>query len=209
MTLLSRLAALPETERAALLSTMPPEVVASLPYTWPLWARTDQLPPSGAWRTWLLLGGRGSGKTRSSVEWVRSEIEGGRRAQNGIVGPTADAVRRIQIEGPSGLLAVCPPWNRPTYEPSTRRVTWESGAVCHLFSAEEPDRLRGPNLDAAWVDEITSWANAAACWDMLQMCLRVPGPKGDAPQAVVSTTPKMQPLLKAIMKAPSTVITRG
>ena len=208
-TLAAILAALPDAQRRDALAGLPPADLAALEYEWSVWARPDQMPPAGDWRTWLLLGGRGSGKTRSSVEWVRSQIETGRRVQVGIVGPTADAVRRIQIEGPSGLLAVCPRWDRPTYEPSTRRVTWESGAVCHLFSAEEPDRLRGPNLDSAWADEITSWANAAACWDMLQMCLRVPGPKGDAPQAVVSTTPKMQKLLKAIIAAPSTVITRA
>jgi phage terminase large subunit-like protein len=209
MTNAATLAELPESERLALLSGLTKAQLEELQYYWPFWARDDQLPPPGNWRTWLMLGGRGAGKTRSACEWVRAEIEAGKRCQVGIIGPTADAVRRTQIEGPSGLLSVCPPWNRPTYEPSTRRVTWESGAVCHLFSAEEPDRLRGPNLDAAWADEITSWANAAACWDMLMMCLRVPGPKGDAPQAVVTTTPKLQALLKAIVAAPSTVITRA
>jgi phage terminase large subunit-like protein len=210
MTTLARiLAAMPEPKRREALASLPAEDLAGLEFCWPVWARPDQLPPPGNWRTWLLMGGRGSGKTRAAAEWVRDQVETGRRVQVGIVGPTSDAVRRIQIEGPSGLLAVCPPWNRPQYEPSTRRVVWESGAVCHLFSAEEPDRLRGPNLDAAWADEITSWANGRACWDMLQMCLRIPGPRGDAPQVLVSTTPKMQALLKAIIKAPTTVITRA
>jgi phage terminase large subunit-like protein len=127
----------------------------------------------------------------------------------GIIGPTADAVRRIQIEGPSGILAISPPWFRPSFEPSTRRIVWPNGAVAHLFSAEEPDRLRGPNLDGAWGDELTSWANAPATWDMLQMALRVPGPLGHAPRAVLSTTPKLHPLLKQIMAAPSTVVTRA
>ncbi len=208
-TLTERLLALSHDERSAALAGLSRLELEALHWCWPMWARQDQLPPPGDWRTWLLLGGRGSGKTRSSVEWVRAQIEAGRRVQVGIVGPTSDAVRRIQIEGPSGLLSVCPPWNRPSYEPSTRRVVWESGAVCHLFSAEEPDRLRGPNLDAAWADEITSWADAPTVWDMLQFCLRVPGPKGDAPQCVVSTTPKMQRLLKAILNAPSTVVTRA
>jgi phage terminase large subunit-like protein len=126
-----------------------------------------------------------------------------------IIGPTMDAVRRVMIEGPSGLLSVCPPWDRPIYEPSTRRVTWANGAVCYLFSAEEPDRLRGPNFDGFWADEITSWANPGECWDMLQMATRITGPLGDAPCGVVSTTPKMQTLLKAILAAPSTVITRA
>jgi phage terminase large subunit-like protein len=136
-------------------------------------------------------------------------MESGRRRQIGIIGPTADAVRRIMIEGPSGILSVCPPWNRPTYEPSTRKIVWPNGAVAYAFSAEEPDRLRGPNFDAHWCDEITSWANAAEVWDMLQMALRIPGPQGHPPQGVVSTTPKNQPLLRAIMAAPSTVISRA
>jgi phage terminase large subunit-like protein len=147
--------------------------------------------------------------TRSSAEWVRSEMESGRRRQLGIIGPTADAVRRIQVEGPSGILAVCPPWCRPSYEPSTRKIVWPNGSVAYTFSSEEPDRLRGPNFDAYWADEVTSWSNAAETFDMIMMALRIPGPQGHAPRGVVSTTPKNQALLKAIMAAPSTVITRA
>lgn len=207
--LASLLAALPEAERRKALATLPAEELAALEYAWPVWARPDQLPPPGDWRTWLLLGGRGSGKTRSAAEWVRGEMESGRRRQLGIVGPTADALRRIQVEGPSGILSTAPPWCRPSYEPSSRRIVWPSGGVAHLFSAEEPDRLRGPNLDGAWCDEMTSWANAPDCWDMLQMALRLPGPLGDVPRALVSTTPKPQPLLKQIIAAPSTVVTKA
>lgn len=208
-TLGRRLAGLDEADRLRLLRTLDPAGLDAMPFLWPLWARPDQMAPAGDWRTWLLLGGRGSGKTRSSVEWLRDEVESGRRRNLGIIGPTADAVRRIQVEGPSGLLAVSPPWFRPQFEPSTRRVVWPNGAVAHLFSSEEPDRLRGPNLDGAWGDELTSWANQADTWDMLQMALRVPGPLGDAPRAVVSTTPKMQPLLKQVIAAASTVVTRA
>jgi phage terminase large subunit-like protein len=136
-------------------------------------------------------------------------MESGRRRQMGIVGPTADSVRRVMIEGPSGVLACCPPWNRPSYEPSTRRLIWPNGAVAYTFSAEEPDRLRGPNFDAHWCDEITSWANAEEVWNMLQMALRIPGPQGHPPQGIVSTTPKNQPLLKQILAAPSTVVSRA
>jgi phage terminase large subunit-like protein len=147
--------------------------------------------------------------TRSSAEWVRAEMESGRRRQLGAVGPTADSIRRVMVEGPSGLLSVCPPWCRPTYEPSTRRVVWPNGSTVHLFSAEEPDRLRGPNLDSFWADEITSWANAADVWDMLQMALRMPGPQGHPPCGIVSTTPKNQALLKSIMAASSTMVSRA
>lgn len=203
------LASLPSDQQAAMLRALPVDDLAALAYAWEFWARPDQLPPPGDWRTWLLLAGRGFGKTRTGAEWVRSQAETGKRAQIGIIGPTADAVRRIQVEGPSGILAVSPSHFRPSYEPSTRRITWPNGCVAHLFSAEEPDRLRGPNLDAAWCDEPVAWANLEDSWDMLQMALRMPGPKGDAPQVVISTTPKPLPLLKTIMKAPSTVITRG
>ena len=108
----------PEQRRAALAGLSADEL-QRLEYEWRFWARADQLPPLGAWRTWLLLGGRGSGKTRTAAEWTRSEMESGRRRQLAAVGPTADAVRRVMIEGASGLLAVCPPWCRPSYEPST------------------------------------------------------------------------------------------
>jgi phage terminase large subunit-like protein len=167
------------------------------------------LPPEGEWRTWLLLCGRGSGKTRSAAEWVREQAKSGRRAQLGIIGPTADALRRIQIEGPSGVLAIAPPYCRPTFSPATRTVTWPNGAVAHLFSAEEPDRLRGPNLDGTWVDELCSMEQASHMLDMLSMALRMPGPQGDAPQVVISTTPKPIQALKAIMTAETTAITRA
>lgn len=203
------LASLGATEQAELLSGLDPEALAALDADWRFWARPEQLPPDGDWRTWLILAGRGWGKTRTLSEWVRAEAESGRRRQIGIVGPTADAVRRTQVEGPSGILAVSPASFRPDYEPSTRRITWPNGCVAHLFSAEEPDRLRGPNLDAAGCDEIVAWANMEATWNNLQLALRLPGPKGDAPRAVISTTPKPLPLLKSIMKASSTLITRG
>ena len=207
-------AALPEDQRLTLLAGMTPSEIDQLHYAWRFWARPDQLPPirpagHPGWRTWLLLAGRGFGKTRTGAEWVREQAESGKRMQIGVIGPTSDAVRRIQVEGPSGILAVCPPNARPSYEPSTRRIVWPSGCVAHLFSAEEPDRLRGPNLDACWLDELAAFANMESVWDMTQMALRMPGPKGDAPQIVVSTTPKPSPLLKAIIAAPSTVITKG
>jgi phage terminase large subunit-like protein len=208
-TIAARLAALPDEERRALLGDLGPEALAALPYLWQVWARSDQMPPAGDWRTWLFCAGRGAGKTRAASEWVRSEAESGRRVQIGIVGPTSDAVRRIMVEGPSGILAVAPPWCRPTFGPATRTITWPNGAIAHLFSAEEPDRLRGPNLDAAWCDELCAWESPGLVWDMLSMALRAPGPQGHAPQAVVTTTPKASPTLKAIMSAPSTVVTRA
>ena len=136
-------------------------------------------------------------------------MEGGRRRNMGIIGPTTDAVRRVMVEGPSGLLAIAPNWCRPSYEPSTRKIVWPNGGTVYTFSAEEPDRLRGPNFDGFWGDEITSWANASDVWDMLQMALRIPGPHGHPPCGVVSTTPKMQGLLRQIIASPTTVLTRA
>lgn len=207
--LAARIATLSEADRLAVFADMSAEELAAIEYAWRFWARPDQLAPPGDWRTWLILAGRGWGKTKTGAEWVRAEVESGRRRQLAIIGPTADAVRRVQVEGPSGIMATSPPDFRPSYEPSTRRIVWPNGAIAYTFSAEEPDRLRGPNLDGAWGDEITSWASPADVWDMLQMALRLPGPKGDAPQVCVTTTPKPLPILKAILAAPSTVITRG
>ena len=203
------LAVLSAEQRRAILAELTPDELATLDYQWSFWARPDQLPPPGDWRTWLLLGGRGSGKTRSSAEWVRSQIETGRRGRIALCGPTADTIRRDMVEGPSGILAVFPNDDRPSYEPSSRRVVFLNGAVAYLFSAEEPDRLRGPNLDAAWCDELAAWADADGMWANLQMSLRLTGPKGDAPQVLVSTTPRRHKLLRQIMDAPSTIVTRS
>ena len=207
-TLAGILAALPEDERRDALRSLPASDLKALEYAWPVWARHDQLPPKSDWRCWLLLGGRGSGKTRSASEWVRAKWRVAVGARWALSGPTANSTRRIMVEGPSGILAVAPEWCRPIYEPSTRRITYPNGGVIHLFSAEEPNRLRGPNLNSIWVDEIASFPDPEV-WDMAQMALRIPGPKGHAPCVVVTTTPKMQALLKAIIAAPSTVVTRA
>lgn len=203
------LAEMPDDDRRTALASLPPADLAALEYAWPVWARADQLAPSGDWRTWLLLGGRGSGKTRSASEWVRGEVESGRRRSIGIIGPTADTLRRDVVQGGSGLLDIAPPWCRPVHEPSQRRVVWPDGAVAHLLSSEEPDRIRGVNLDGFYGDELTSWANAQACWDNLQMALRIAGPKGDTPAGVVSTTPKRHALLRAVLADPATMVTRS
>jgi phage terminase large subunit-like protein len=202
-----RLAALSERERRSVLAGMSPVELETLEYTWSVWARPDQLPPPGDWRTWLLLGGRGSGKTRSASEWIRNEVETGRRRSIGIIGPTADTLRRDVVQGISGLIEVSPPWFKPTHEPSQRRIVWPNGAVAHLLSSEEPDRIRGPNLDAFFGDELTSWSNAVACWDNLQFALRISGPKGDAPAGVVSTTPKRGHVLMRSVKAEAATVT--
>lgn len=153
----SLIARLPPEQRLRFLQMMTPEQQEALRYCWEFWARPEQLPPetnpkhpSGHWRIWLLLPGRGFGKTLAGSQWVRSEIESGRRRSIGLVGPTEDDVRKTMIEGPTGIMKVCPPTFLPVFEPSNRRLVWPNGGVAHMFSAEKPSALRGPNLDGAW-----------------------------------------------------------
>lgn len=205
------LASLPPAEREARLAAIPPEVRAELLHHWPFWARPNQLPPEGRWLTWLVLAGRGFGKTRCGAEWVRSMVCGatplatGRASRVAIVAETAADARDVMVEGESGLLGVHPRDWRPIYEPSKRRVTWPNGAVATLYNAVEPDQLRGPQHDLAWCDELAKWRYAQETWDMLQFGLRL----GDDPRQVITTTPRPIGLLKAIMADPRTVVTRG
>jgi phage terminase large subunit-like protein len=147
---------------------------------WHALARSEQLPPPGnKWSTWLYLGGRGTGKTRELAE-------SGKVGRIALVGSTAGDTRDVMVEGESGILAICPDSNRPTYEPSKRRLTRPNGVQAALFSSEEPERLRGPQHGAAWCDELAAWSNVADAWAMLQLGLRA----GKRPRQVVTTTPK-------------------
>lgn len=181
----------------------------ALLHDWPLWARDDQMPPDGDWTTWLVLGGRGAGKTRAGAEWVRAAVMGrlggppaGRIA---LVGETLGDVRDVMIEGVSGLLAIHARGERPTWQPSRRRLIWPNGAVAQGFSAEDPEGLRGPQFDAAWADEIAKWRHAEATWDMLQFGLRL----GERPRQVATTTPRPVPLVKRLLADPRTAATRA
>jgi len=192
----------PEVRKAALAS-LTAEQRINLLYDWPFRAREEQLPPEGDWRTWLYLAGRGAGKTRSGAEWVRAQVKDGCK-RIAVVAPTASDARDVMVEGQSGLLSVCHPDERPTYHPATRRVIWPSGALATLYSADEPERLRGPQHDAAWADEIGSWRYPDA-WDMLRFGLRI----GDDPRVVVTTTPRPTKLVRELLADPTTAITRG
>ncbi len=179
-------------------------------WDWQIWARDDQLPPEGAWRTWLVLGGRGAGKTRAGAEWTRAQALGipplaARPARRiALVAETLRDARQVMVEGVSGLLAVHPPHERPAFERSKDQLVWPNGSIAQLFSAEQPDGLRGPQFEAAWADEIAKWRNARETWDMLQFGLRL----GADPRQVVTTTPRPIPLLKAILADPATAATR-
>lgn len=183
----------------------------ALPWLFEFWALPNQLPPEGAWKTWVIMGGRGAGKTRAGAEWVRAQVEGalpgdpGRARRVALVGETVDQVREVMIFGESGILSCSPPDRKPEWNGTRRMLTWPNGATAQVFSAHDPDSLRGPQFDAAWVDELAKWKKGQETWDMLQFALRL----GDNPQQVVTTTPQNVAVLKAIMKNPSTVSTHA
>ncbi|SPH17617.1 hypothetical protein DEA8626_01141 [Defluviimonas aquaemixtae] len=187
------------------------EALMALPWLFEFWALPHQLPPEGAWKTWVIMGGRGAGKTRAGAEWVRSQVEGPRPLDPGqarrvaLVGETVDQVREVMIFGDSGILDVSPPDRKPVWEATRKRLVWPNGAVGEVYSAFSPDSLRGPQFDAAWVDELAKWQKAQETWDMLQFALRL----GTHPQQVVTTTPKNVGVLKAILQNPSTVLTQA
>jgi phage terminase large subunit-like protein len=187
----------------------PPAAYASLADSlerdWQSHARPEQLPPPPPWSTWLILAGRGWGKTRTGAEWIRSKAESGAVSRIALVAATASDARDTMIEGESGLLAIAPNSNRPIYEPSKRRLTWPNGVQATAFSAEEPERLRGPQFGAAWADELAAWNNSEMCWDMLQFGMRL----GKHPQQCITTTPRPSKILRALIGDSNTVVTRG
>lgn len=174
-------------------------------YHWPLWARPQQLAPPGEWVHWLILAGRGFGKTRTGAEFIRDEIQQGRMKRVSFVAATAADARDTMVEGESGILAVSPPWFKPIYEPSKRRLTWPNGAICTLYSAEEPERLRGPQSDGYWADEFAAWKYLQDTWDNLMFGFRL----GQRPRGVITTTPRPLKILKELIADPDTHVTRG
>ena len=151
-----------------------------------------------------MLAGRGWGKTKAGAEWVRKRASAHRFGRIALIGATAADVRDVMIEGESGILAVCSPAQRPAYEPSKRRLTWPNGTIATAYSADEPDRLRGPQHSDAWCDEICAWRYPEA-WDQLRFGLRL----GTDPRAVVTTTPRPTRLVRELLADPTTVVTRG
>jgi len=179
-------------------------------------AHPHQEPPAGAngggpWTTWLVLGGRGAGKTRLGAEWVRAVANGtppysdGRCFSIALVGETEHDAREVMIEGPSGLLRISPREERPLWMPSRRRLEWPNGAVGMVFSAEDPEQLRGPQFDAAWCDELAKWTHVEATFDMLQFGLRL----GMRPRQLITTTPRPIPLIRRLVADPRTAVTRA
>ncbi|MBM3534464.1 MAG: ATP-binding protein [Alphaproteobacteria bacterium] len=199
------IAGLPPNLRAAFFETLSDLEAAHPMHDWRFWARKEQLPPQVPWETWLVLAGRGFGKTRTGAEWVRSEAESGRRRRIALVGPTLRDVRKTMVEGEAGIIGISPPWFRPLFVKSELRLVWPNGAIADLYSAERPDRLRGPSHDAAWADELAAWKHLDETWDNLELTLR----GGAEPKRVVTTTPKPRQGLKRLIADPTTVVTRG
>ncbi|MCY4336249.1 MAG: terminase family protein [Litoreibacter sp.] len=189
--------------------SLPDHLVQALPYIFEFWALDHQLPPEGDWRTWVILGGRGAGKTRAGAEWVRAQVEGnmpldeGRARRVALVGETFDQVRDVMVFGDSGIMACSPDDRKPEWQATRRRLVWPNGAIAECHSASSPEGLRGPQFDAAWVDELAKWQKGQQAWDMLQFGLRL----GSHPQQVVTTTPRNVSVLKRILETGSTVTT--
>lgn len=178
-----------------------------LRYRWDAHARPKQLPPPGDWGVWLVLAGRGFGKTRVGAEYVRMMVDTGQAKRVALVAKKASEARDVMVEGESGILACYPPGSprRPHYEPSKRRLTWPNGAIATTYSAEEPDELRGPQHDTAWCDEIAKWKYPDDTWSNLMMGLRL----GKDPRCVATTTPQPIPLVRMLVNDPTVHVTRG
>ncbi|WP_115367696.1 DNA-packaging protein [Alteripontixanthobacter maritimus] len=179
---------------------------------WRLWARKEQLPPPGDWRIWMICAGRGFGKTRAGAEWVRAVAKRDPDARVALVGSSISEVRAVMVEGESGLLAISPPDRAPQFEPSLKRLTWPNGAQAFLYSAAEPEGLRGPQHSAAWCDEIGKWENASqraiSAWDNLLMGMRL----GEDPRILATTTPRAVPLVRRLLAeadAGDVIVSRG
>jgi predicted phage terminase large subunit-like protein len=198
---------LPESQREQVIRSLTAEDAERLAFEWRFWARPNQLAPDGDWRVWLLLAGRGFGKTRAAGEWVRERVDGGARHLI-LAGATASDVRDIMIEGESGILAISPPWNRPKYEPSKARVTWPSGARAMLLSADEPERFRGKQCDTFWSDELGAWRYPEA-WDQMWLGFRLGAAYGVTPRGIVSTTPRPTPTIRSLIADERSTVTRG
>ena len=193
------------------LGSLGEKALLALPWVFEFWALPHQLPPRGDWKTWVIMGGRGAGKTRAGSEWVRAQVEGARpqdpstARRVALVGETVDEVREVMVFGESGILACSPPDRRPEWQATRKQLLWPNGATAQILSAHDPEAMRGPQFDAAWADELGKWKQGAEAWDQLQFALRL----GKNPRQVVTTTPRNVGVLKAILKNPSTVITHA
>ncbi len=201
----SMIASMPEDKFLTFLNSLPNHLAGHLVNNWDLFARSDQKPPHSDWLIWLLMGGRGSGKTRAGAEWVREQVQNFGKRRVALVAPSYTDAREVMIDGESGLLSVGYPQERPVYLSSRRRLEWPNGAVGHVFSAEDPDGLRGPQFDCAWADEFCAWAYPEYTLSNLRLALRL----GVNPRLVVTSTPRPIKALSKLMKTQGVVMTRA
>jgi phage terminase large subunit-like protein len=205
------LASLPEEEQEKYYAALSPKALAALKYDWEFWARPNQLEPEGDWTTWLILAGRGFGKTRVGAETIRKWVCGdtplspGLCSRIALVAETAADARDVMVLGESGILACHPKDFRPEWSPTNRCLTWPNGAKAWTYNATEPDQLRGPQHDGAWTDELAKFQYAQETWDQLQFGLRL----GRHPRQIVTTTPRPIPVVRKLINDPATIVTRG
>lgn len=207
------LRSLPASKVKELFQALGPIKTEELKHDWNFWARDAQLEPEGLWNTWFINAGRGFGKTRTGVEWVREQVKRGKKRIAAVAATNSD-IERVMVKGESGFLSVCWKGDKtyagkkmgfPEWSPTKRTITWENGATVQFFSAEEPERLRGPQFEIAWCDELAAWNKDIDTWDMLQFCMRL----GKHPRIVVTTTPKPTKLVRKILKDDKTHVTTG
>ena len=198
-------------QQAAFLAGLTHSQLRALPHLFDFWAMPHQLPPEGDWRSWVIMGGRGAGKTRAGSEWVRSMVEGrtpqakGVARRMAIIGETYDQAREVMVFGDSGIMACAPADRRPEWISGRRMLRWPNGAVATLYSAFDPEALRGPQFDAVWADELAKWKQGQETWDMVEFGLRL----GRHPRACITTTPRNVPVLRDMLARDSTVTTHA
>lgn len=209
-----KFAQIPINKRKQILAGYPKERLEVLKYSWDWWGRPKQQSPEGDWYVWLILAGRGFGKTRTGAEWVKQKVYTGNFKHIALVGETAadvrdvmlgDGVERSNPMAGSGLLQIFPKHHAPLYIASKRRVEFHNGAIATLYNAVEPSQLRGPQHDLAWLDELCKFRYQQELWDQLQFGMRL----GSKPQICITTTPKPTKLLKDILSDPHTTKTVG
>lgn len=195
------LASRPEAERQKILADLSDEQINELLWDWRFWARPNQIAPGGDWRTWLALAGRGFGKTEAGAQWVRERVKAGARS----IAIVAETQKDLEEVVAPRIVSIHPPHEAPTVRFRPVRITWPNGAQALGYNGTEPDQLRGPEFDTAWVDELAKYRYARETWDMLQFTMR----RGDDPRVFVSTTPRPIPIIRELIAAKTTVVTRG
>ncbi|MDR1366068.1 MAG: terminase family protein [Holosporales bacterium] len=175
-------------------------------YNWRLNARKSQHVPDGNWKIWLILAGRGFGKTRTGAETIRHWVNSGLYKRIGLIANSINDARTVMIEGESGLLSVTPPWEDTVFEPSNHLIRWEKRrALAQIFSAQTPEKLRGPQFDAIWIDELAKFKKAREVLDQATFALRL----GKLPRMIITTTPRPTKVIKSLIARDDVFLTKG